>query len=311
VGEVSGYGYDREFNVELREASLEASAIRAWAEEWILGNGWEGYLAQLGDERLRQLSSQTWPPTSQRDAIDRTPVAREMADQRTADRERLVVWAARELAERAAAGDHEVLFGGIGVSNLASWVYRELWDLAGREALPMLVESGTYDFDPPRNDGYIFTPRALPTAKLVDGTEFGLGLVMSTARTLSILTGAVIDRQGNVNSSRLGGRHFVGCGGANDAMTNADEVILAVDATPNRLVDEVEFVTGPGSTSRPSSPNKAPSASTTASCGLPRSTCHRARPARSDWTPSRPLSAGTSRSPRRWRSDAGTRPTRS
>jgi acyl CoA:acetate/3-ketoacid CoA transferase len=171
---------------------------------------------------------------------------RSTADEPPAERERLVVWAARELAERAAAGDHEVLFGGIGVSHPASWAYSELCEPTDRDALPLLVESGTYDIKPPRNDGYIFTPRALPTSKLLEGTEFGLGKVMSTARTLAILTGAMIDRQGNVNSSRLGGRHFVGSGGANDAMTNADEVVLAVHATPNRLVDEVDFVTGPG-----------------------------------------------------------------
>jgi len=168
------------------------------------------------------------------------------ADDPPAESERLVVWAAREIADRVDDGDYEVVFGGIGVSHVASWVYRALCEREGTEARPLLVESGTYDFEPPTNDAYIFTPRALPTAKVVDSSTFGLGLVMATARNLSVLTGAQIDRQGNVNSTQFGGDHFVGSGGANDALSNSDEVVLVVEATPNRLVDEVEYVTGPG-----------------------------------------------------------------
>ncbi|MFB6172481.1 MAG: CoA-transferase [Haloarculaceae archaeon] len=245
IGDVSGYGYDREFYAAFREASRDADALEAWVEEWILGTDWTGYLERVGDERLRGLASQTWPPGSQRDALDAPAVADADAEPPT-ERERMVVWTARELAERVDAGDHEVVFGGIGVSHLASWVYHELCDREGRSARPLLVESGTYGFEPPRNDAYIFTPRALPSAKVVDGTTFALGLVMNTARNLSVLTGAQVDRQGNVNSTRLGGEFFVGSGGANDALSTSDEVVLTVEATPHRLVEEVEYVTGPG-----------------------------------------------------------------
>jgi acyl CoA:acetate/3-ketoacid CoA transferase alpha subunit/acyl CoA:acetate/3-ketoacid CoA transferase beta subunit len=246
VGDVSGYGYDRSFYLDFREASEDADDLTAWTEEWLLDTDWEGYLAQLGDERVRALTSQTWRPGSQRDALDRSPAVPSTADESPVAKERLVVWAAHELADRAAAGDHEVVFGGIGLAHLASWAYHELCDREDRPARPLLIESGVYDYEPPRKDGYIFTPRAVPSAALVDGSAFGLGVVMATASSCSILTGAQIDRQGNVNSSELGGRHFVGSGGANDAMTNSTEVILTVLASPQRLVDEVEFVTGPG-----------------------------------------------------------------
>jgi len=246
VGDVAGYGYDREFYMRFREASRDAEALTAWTEEWMLTDDWEGYLERLGADRLRGLSSQTWPPGSQRDVLDRAPDVPGVADDPPAESERLVVWAAREIADRVDDGDYEVVFGGIGVSHVASWVYRALCEREGTEARPLLVESGTYDFEPPTNDAYIFTPRALPTAKVVDSSTFGLGLVMATARNLSVLTGAQIDRQGNVNSTQFGGDHFVGSGGANDALSNSDEVVLVVEATPNRLVDEVEYVTGPG-----------------------------------------------------------------
>lgn len=246
VGDVSGYGYDRPFYQAFREASRDADALREWTEEWVLGTDWLGYLERLGADRLRGLSTQTWPPGSQREVLDGRPDVPALDDEQPAESERLVVWAARELAERVDAGGHEVVFGGIGVSHVASWVYRELCEHEDRTARPLLVESGTYDFEPPDNDAYIFTPRALPTASVVDGSEFALGLVMATAQNVSLLTGAQIDRRGNVNSTQIAGQQFVGSGGANDAFTNSDEVLLAIDATPNRLVDEVEYVTGPG-----------------------------------------------------------------
>ena len=245
IGGVSGYGYDRPFYMDFREASGGADALEAWTEEWVLGTDWAGYLERLGADRLRGLSSQTWPPGSQRAALD-DPVVPDTGAEPPAERERMVVWTARELVDRVAAGGHEVVFGGIGVSHLASWLYRELCEREGIEPRPLLVESGTYDFEVPRNDAYIFTPRALPTAKVVDTSVFALGLVMSTARNLSVLTGAQVDRRGNVNSTQLGGDYFVGSGGANDALSNSDEVVLAVEASPHRLVDEVEYVTGPG-----------------------------------------------------------------
>ena len=245
VGDVSGYGYDREFYMDFRDASGSADALEAWTEQWVLGTDWEGYLERLGTDRLRGLSTQTWPTGSQRTALD-SPDVPDTDAEPPAERERMVVWTAREIADRIAAGGHEVVFGGIGVSHLASWLYRDLCEREGIEPRPLLVESGTYDFEVPRNDAYIFTPRALPTAKVVDTSTFALGLVMSTARNLSVLTGAQVDRRGNVNSTQLAGQHFVGSGGANDALSNSDEVVLAVEASPHRLVDEVEYVTGPG-----------------------------------------------------------------
>jgi acyl CoA:acetate/3-ketoacid CoA transferase alpha subunit/acyl CoA:acetate/3-ketoacid CoA transferase beta subunit len=245
VGDVSGYGYDRPFYMDLRAASREAADLEAWVEEWVLGTDWEGYLDRLGDDRLRGLPTQTQRPGSQRTALD-SPDVPDVEAEPPAERERMIVWAARELIDRVAAGGHEVVFGGIGVSHLASWVYRELCDREGAEARPLLVESGTYGYEPPRNDAYIFTPRALPTAKVVDSSTFALGLVMETARSLSILTGAQVDKRGNVNSTQLGGQYFVGSGGANDALSTADEVVLTIDADPRRLVEEVEYVTGPG-----------------------------------------------------------------
>ncbi|MFP4625545.1 MAG: CoA-transferase [Natronomonas sp.] len=245
IGGVTDYGYDRDFLLSLRAASTEQSTLESWVEEWILGTDWMGYLQSLGEDRLRQLTAGTWPQGRLAEglAADRS---RETTTEPPSDKERMIVRTARLLDDRTRGDDFEVVFGGIGVSHLASWLYSELCDREDRPALPLLIESGAYDFTPPRSDGYIFTPRALPSAAVVDTSTFALGAVIEHARSLALLTGAQIDRQGNVNSSYLGGKPFVGSGGANDALSNADEVILIVEASPRRLVDEVEFVTGPG-----------------------------------------------------------------
>lgn len=246
IGDIQGYGYDREFYMEFREASRTPTDLESWVGEWVLDMDHRGYLDHVGADRLRGLGSQTWPPGSQRDVVDGTGGGPDTETEPPRETERMIVWAARELATRVESGDHEVVFGGVGVSHLASWVYHALCTRDKRTARPLLVESGAYDYTPPRNDPYIFTPRALPTAKLLDSSTFGLGVVMATAQTVSILTGAQIDRRGRVNSTHIDGTHFVGSGGANDALTNSDEVIVVIEAAPYRLVDEVEYVTGPG-----------------------------------------------------------------
>ena len=246
IGDVPSYDYDREFYLALREANRSPEALDAWVEEWVTDTDWSGYVERVDADRRPSVGDTSPPSGGQRDAPDANADVTAVGVDPPTERERMIVWAAEELAARVAAGGHEVVFGGIGVSHVASWLYRERCAREGAEARPLLVESGVYDFDPPRDDAYIFTPRALPSAKLVDSSTFGLGLVMSTARNLSVLTGAQIDKHGNVNSGRIGGTHFVGSGGANDALSNSDEVVLVVEASPRRLVEEVEYVTGPG-----------------------------------------------------------------
>jgi acyl CoA:acetate/3-ketoacid CoA transferase alpha subunit len=246
IGSVSDYGYDRDFLLSFREASRSAEALEAWVREWILDTDWEGYLQSLGEDRLRGLTNGTWPQGDLAGTLANARVSDPIETARPTEKEQMIVHTARVLDERIETGDFEVVFGGIGVAHLASWIYRTLCERDDRPSVPLLIESGAYDFEPPRGEAYIFSPRALPSAKSIDGSVFALGTVIEDARSLALLTGAQIDRAGNVNSSRLGGEPFVGSGGANDALSNADEVVLVVEASPNRLVEEVEFITGPG-----------------------------------------------------------------
>jgi len=138
------------------------------------------------------------------------------------------------------------LFAGLGTSHLSAWLYQSIQERTGSAAVPLLVEAGMYDFKGEFGDSYVFSTPALPTASMLADTPFALDRIMQSVESLSILTGAQIDRDGNVNSNRIGGTHFVGSGGANDALTLSTDVILVVEASPKRLRPDLEFITGPG-----------------------------------------------------------------
>ncbi len=243
VGEVQGYHFDREFYLNFREAATaDREALDTWIDRWILDGDHEAYLERLGADRLHRLASRHSLQHGQLDAVNRTVPRPSVDEEPPADRERMILRAADLLAERVDAAGHEVVFAGLGTSHLAVWLYQSQAD----DPAPLLVEAGMYGFTAEFGDTYVFSTPALPTASLLSDTPFALGQVMSSAKTLAVLTGAQVDREGNVNSSRIGDKHFVGSGGANDALSTADEVVLVLQASPKRLVEEVEFVTGPG-----------------------------------------------------------------
>ena len=66
-------------------------------------------------------------------------------------------------------------------------------------------------------------------------------------RALGIVGAAQIDRTGRVNSTYdADGRYLVGSGGANDILSAADEVVVTVTHSAQRLVERVPYVTCPG-----------------------------------------------------------------
>jgi len=67
--------------------------------------------------------------------------------------------------------------------------------------------------------------------------------------TVACLGAAQVDRWGNLNSTTLvpaGGPFLVGSGGANDVTSRAAACVVVTLARPDRLVDEVAYVTSPG-----------------------------------------------------------------
>ena len=76
-----------------------------------------------------------------------------------------------------------------------------------------------------------------------------LGMVVGGpgTRTIACLGAAQVDRDGNLNSTLIpGGPFLVGSGGANDVASRAEACVVVALARPDRLVEQVGFVTSPG-----------------------------------------------------------------
>lgn len=246
VAGVQGYEHDRAFFKELRTYTDSAETYQDWVDEWVLDVDREEYLEKIGTDRLHELTSRHNLQHSQLDAVNATMDLPSVADEPPTEKERLIVWATEEIEASSEATHFDLLFAGVGVPHLSAWTYHWLQESRGDDPLPLLSEFGMYDFEPQQGHSNIFSTYTIPRSQILDDTTFALGPGLNATEPLALLTGAQVDKHGNVNTSRVNGDFFVGSGGANDALSVVDEVMLLLEASTFRLVDEVEFVTAPG-----------------------------------------------------------------
>jgi acyl CoA:acetate/3-ketoacid CoA transferase alpha subunit/acyl CoA:acetate/3-ketoacid CoA transferase beta subunit len=238
-----GYGEDIPFWNEAAEASR--GDFDAWAREWCLEvPSQDAYLHKLGKDRLEWLRSRSVPDSwmvDDRDhPLDETlPVTRQ---------EIVAALSARELAARIRAIDADAVLAGAGISNLAAWVAAETLAREGTN-VRLTAELGMWGYAPTPADPYIFNHRSFPGAKMLSDCSSILGLVVSGpgTRVVGALSGAEVDRQGNINSTLIPAAPFVlGSGGAADVAARADECVVSVVADRRKLVERCAYVTSPG-----------------------------------------------------------------
>ncbi|MEV6895576.1 CoA-transferase [Kribbella sp. NPDC051137] len=237
---VDGYDEDREYWIEVREASRRAD-FDDWIKEWILGPATQDeYLAKLGRTRLRALSAAAGGRRPEQPAIDPAPA--------TTVGERAAVWAAGQLVDRIRDLGADTVLAGAGLANLAAWagVAR-----AHDQGMPVVLaaELGLWDYSPVDADPMIFSFHNFPTARMLMDTEQILGVLVNGPGSCAIacVGAAELDRHGNINTTRIeGGPYLVGSGGGNDVITNADETLVVTTMSPRRFVDRCSYVTSPG-----------------------------------------------------------------
>ncbi len=113
----------------------------------------------------------------------------------------------------------------------------------------LTAELGLWGYDPTPADPYIFNHRVFPGTPFLSDASTVLGMVVGGpgTRTVGCLGGAEVDREGNINSTKLaGGRFLVGSGGGNDVASRATACVVVTLARPERLPRTVEYVTSPG-----------------------------------------------------------------
>lgn len=154
---------------------------------------------------------------------------------------RFVALAAREIADR------QILFVGIGVPSLAAIA-------AKRYHAPdsiLIYESGAVDALPPVPPLSTGSPSVVANTAMATSCLGVFSMLQRGSFDLGLLSGAQVDRHGNLNSTCLGPYRrpkvrLVGSGGAHDIAVLANSVCIMMPHDPRRFVEKVDFVTSPG-----------------------------------------------------------------
>jgi glutaconate CoA-transferase subunit B len=154
----------------------------------------------------------------------------------------MVVRAAAELH------DHDVVFVGIGLPNLAC-------NLARATQAPdlfMIYESGAVGAIPERLPVSIGDP-ALVTDSLLIASQADIfqNYLQKGLIEVGFLGGAQIDRYGNINTTVIGDYknptiRLPGSGGACEIATHAKRLLVIMRMSPKSFVEKCDFVTSPG-----------------------------------------------------------------
>ena len=138
--------------------------------------------------------------------------------------------------------NYDVYLVGAGLSEVpatAAWT-----TLAGGPRPSLMMGHGYYGYEP---GGGRSNPDASSALLTTDATTlYGTILGGRPGAALAILGAGQVDRHGNLNSTLIDGQLLTGSGGSNDAAATCD-VVLVTRLSRKKLVDEVEFITCPGS----------------------------------------------------------------
>ncbi len=140
-----------------------------------------------------------------------------------------------------------MVLSGAGNRGIAAWL-AYYWLREEGYPVELITGNGQIGFTPLPGKSILASEAAVRSAKLLTDSVTTQGIFVggSHNRCLSVLGAGQIDRFGNVNSTKTSsGTFLVGSGGGNDAM-NAREVIVALDQSKKRFVENLPYITGPG-----------------------------------------------------------------
>ncbi len=246
--EFTGYEIDRDFSIDFRSKCKDPDALQAWMDEWILGCAdHDEYLAKLGHERIWFLEGKSALNSWEDELADALP---EMNAGPTYNAiEMMICVGARLIARKSLVNGYSTILAGVGASNLAAW----LAYYALREEdhdCDLIAEVGFYGYSPQPADPFIFTLRNLPHCRMLSDINDVLGSIVGadSNRCIGALGAGQVDRHGNVNSTCIPEFKLllVGSGGAADVAAGAREVVIIIDHSSFRLVEQVPYVTCPG-----------------------------------------------------------------
>jgi acyl CoA:acetate/3-ketoacid CoA transferase beta subunit/acyl CoA:acetate/3-ketoacid CoA transferase alpha subunit len=242
---VDAYVPDGPFMADVLLASNADTTFQSWIADWIIGcTSHAEYLERLGSPRLEALSrgadKDAWVAEVNSLEVDEEPTWNE--------NELMVVVASRIIQERVNSEGFEVVLAGVGLANLSAWSAVRHVKAEGNN-VELMAEIGMFGYDPRPGDPFIFANRNLQTAKWLSDVTVVLGALVSGPGThaLGVIGAAQIDSDFNTNSTLSeDGVFLVGSGGANDIMSNAEEVLITINLDKSRLVNVLPYITCPG-----------------------------------------------------------------
>jgi acyl CoA:acetate/3-ketoacid CoA transferase len=203
-------------------------------------------VAKLGKDKLKYLRNKVKPSAWMSEIHSLTPGLdlKKLAN----PLERMVITAARVVADKSVANGYKTIMTGLGNSNLAAWLATYALKERGYD-IDLMAEVGMYGYLPRASDPFIFSFHNMPTAKILTNVEMALGVFAggSANQCIGVLGAAQIDKLGNANLTKIPDQFYlVGSGGANDIASTNRETVVVIVSGKGRLVNEVPYITYTG-----------------------------------------------------------------
>jgi acyl CoA:acetate/3-ketoacid CoA transferase alpha subunit/acyl CoA:acetate/3-ketoacid CoA transferase beta subunit len=244
ISDIDPYEKDVDFLNVLYEASRSEHALEEWIREWVLQRrDHDDYLEKLGEKRVADLKGRS--RRAKGESVP-APLPQEDLDEAFEPREMMLIALAREILRSVDSLGHKLILAGAGVAATAAFLaYHRLKS----SAFELATGNGQIGYTPVPGESILASEAGVRSSKMLTDTVMTQGVFVGglNNRCLSILGAGQMDKYGNINSTKTSkGRFLVGSGGANDAL-NAREVIICLDQSKDRFVDQLSYVTGRGS----------------------------------------------------------------
>jgi acyl CoA:acetate/3-ketoacid CoA transferase alpha subunit/acyl CoA:acetate/3-ketoacid CoA transferase beta subunit len=243
---VEVYGEDYEFQDEEQKAGENRSKFEDWIRQWVLDcPSHDGYLHKLGRRRIASLKERaiqySWK--GELNVVSGSS----FMDGEAKPRELMILAAAQKIIDKSLQYGYETILAGAGTAGLAAWTAYYQLKGQGQDA-HLLLGSGFWGYAPRPDDPSVLNTPTMATCKMMTDVldSYGVFVGSDNRKCLAVIGGGEIDKNGNINSTKIPGRlYLTGSGGGNDAV-NASEVIVVMNQSKDRFIEKVPYITCPG-----------------------------------------------------------------
>jgi acyl CoA:acetate/3-ketoacid CoA transferase alpha subunit/acyl CoA:acetate/3-ketoacid CoA transferase beta subunit len=246
ISDFEEYETDFDFLQRYHDLSSDKTTLDYWIKEWILDCPTiEEYLKKLGKQKIMTLKRKGIFKAVKPDSNENK--ATWVYDGTFNDEEMMMVAASREIVKSILQNRHRVVMVGVGSAGKAVLMAYHQLRIQGYD-IKLITGNGRFDYEPLKRELATQGNDVIHTSKMLTDTIISQGVFVAGGNSgcLSVLGAGQIDKFGNINSTMsVNGEFLIGSGGANDAM-NAEEVIILLKQSKDRLVERLAYITASG-----------------------------------------------------------------